>query len=231
MNIYVYSDESGVFDRVHEDYYVFGGIILLGNEQKDAWARRYIAAEKTLRQSKAYPRNIELKASVLNTGEKSKLFRSLNGCYKFGVIVSQRQVLQEIYQNKKTKQRYLDYAFKISLKRALERMISQGVFSPIDVNNIYCNVDEHTTATDGRYELREALEREFKLGTFNRNYCKFFPPLFPTIESVSVYYCNSATKTLVRSADIVANKLYNLAVQNNIQKISEISNLYITYLP
>ena len=231
MNIYVYSDESGVFDRVHEDYYVFGGIILLGNEQKDAWARRYISAERILRQSKQYPSNMELKASVLNTGEKSKLFRSLNGCNKFGVIVSQRQVLQEIYQNKKTKQRYLDYAFKISLKRALEKMISQGMFSTIDVNNIYCNVDEHTTATDGRYELREALEREFKIGTFNRNYCKFFPPLFPTIDSVAVNYCNSATKTLVRSADIVANKLYNLAVQNDIQKISEISNLYITFLP
>ena len=32
MNIYVYSDESGVFDKEHNDYVVFGGLILLGTE-------------------------------------------------------------------------------------------------------------------------------------------------------------------------------------------------------
>jgi len=38
----------------------------------------------------------------------------------------------------------------------------------IDLNkieNIYIYVDEHVTATDGRYELREAIEQEFKHGT------------------------------------------------------------------
>jgi hypothetical protein len=28
-------------------------------------------------------------------------------------------------------------------------------------------MDEHTTATDGRYELREALEMELKIGPYN----------------------------------------------------------------
>ena len=40
MNIYVYSDESGVFDRKHNDIYVFGGLILLGTEEKNKWSRR-----------------------------------------------------------------------------------------------------------------------------------------------------------------------------------------------
>lgn len=35
MNIYVYSDESGVFDKAHNDYFVFGGLILLGTEERD----------------------------------------------------------------------------------------------------------------------------------------------------------------------------------------------------
>lgn len=30
MDIFVYSDESGVFDVKHNDYFVFGGLILLG---------------------------------------------------------------------------------------------------------------------------------------------------------------------------------------------------------
>lgn len=39
MNIYVYSDESGVFDKEHNDYFVFGGLILLGTEDKEKWSR------------------------------------------------------------------------------------------------------------------------------------------------------------------------------------------------
>ena len=55
--------------------------------------------------------------------KKGKLFRSLNGCYKFGVIIREKQVLERIYKSKKDKQRYLDYAYKIAVKRAFENLI------------------------------------------------------------------------------------------------------------
>lgn len=35
MDVYVYSDESGVFDSVHNDYFVFGGIIFFDKKNKD----------------------------------------------------------------------------------------------------------------------------------------------------------------------------------------------------
>lgn len=54
MDLFVYSDESGVFDRIHNDYFVFGGLILLGNEAKDIAIRKYIAAERALRQHRIY---------------------------------------------------------------------------------------------------------------------------------------------------------------------------------
>ena len=41
MNIYVYSDESGVFDKEHNEYFVFGGLILLGTGDKEIWSRKY----------------------------------------------------------------------------------------------------------------------------------------------------------------------------------------------
>lgn len=41
MDIFVYSDESGVFDVDHNDIFVFGGIILLGKGAKDDCARKY----------------------------------------------------------------------------------------------------------------------------------------------------------------------------------------------
>ena len=49
MNIYVYSDESGVFDKVHNDTFIFGGLIILGNDSKDDWSKRYLKAERDIR--------------------------------------------------------------------------------------------------------------------------------------------------------------------------------------
>lgn len=45
MDIFVYSDESGVFDVKHNDIYVFGGLILLGKEERDVCARKYLAVD------------------------------------------------------------------------------------------------------------------------------------------------------------------------------------------
>lgn len=44
MDLFIYSDESGVFDKEHNEIYVYGGLIFLGKEQKDIYARKYLAA-------------------------------------------------------------------------------------------------------------------------------------------------------------------------------------------
>lgn len=47
MNIFVYSDESGVMDKKHNKYFVFGGVMFLSKEEKDNASHQYVAAEKT----------------------------------------------------------------------------------------------------------------------------------------------------------------------------------------
>ena len=39
MDIYVYSDESGVFDSAHNSWFVFGGVMFLSKDAKDIAAR------------------------------------------------------------------------------------------------------------------------------------------------------------------------------------------------
>lgn len=114
MNLFIYSDESGVFDNVHNEYFVFGGLILLGKESRENWNRLYRNAEKTI--TPKYQIGQELKAAIVSNQDKGKLFRSLNNCYKFSVIINQKKIHQEIFKSKKTKQRYLDYAYKIAVK-------------------------------------------------------------------------------------------------------------------
>lgn len=229
MNIFIYSDESGVFDKIHNEYFVFGGLILLGKDSKEEWERLYRNAEIAI--TPKYQQNQELKASVVSNKDKGKLFRSLNKCYKFSVVINESKVHEEIFKNKKSKQRYLDYAYKITVKKALQDVINKGIINPNEVENIYFFVDEHTTATDGKYELREALEQELMVGTFNYHYSAFYEPIFPDLKSLSLEYCNSEKKRLVRAADIIANRVYYLAVSNQLEKINEISNLHNIYLP
>lgn len=231
MNVYVYSDESGVFDKKHNDIFVFGGIIVLGTSEKDIWTRRYAAAERIIRQSKNVTKDYELKATAITNKEKGKLFRSLNKCHKFGVIIREQKVLNRIFESKKDKQRYLDYAYKIAIKRAFQELIKKKILDETKVENLYFFVDEHTTATNGCYELREGLEQEFKNGTYNWKYDTYFPPIFSNLGSVQLDFCNSQKKLLVRSADIIANRIFYYAKQANFEKLCSIKNLYITYLP
>jgi len=231
MNIYVYSDESGVFDKEHNDYFVFAGIVLLGTESKKEWSRRYSHAENVLRKFKGVPADYELKATNITNKEKSQLYRSLNNCYKFGIIIKEKQILDSIYSDKKTKQRFLDFAFKIAIKRAFEEFIKLELLDPATVERIYFYADEHSTATNGKYELREALEQEFRHGTYNSMYSKFFPPIFPSMKSVDLEYCNSETKLLIRSADIVANKIYYMARNNLHLDLALLEKLFISYFP
>ena len=231
MNIFVYSDESGVFDKAHNDIYVFAGIIVLGKENQEIWSRKYSAAETVIQKKNNIPKSEEIKATTISNGDKGKLFRSLNQCYKFSVVIDQKNVLDNIFDSKKDKQRYLDYAYKLAVKKALEDMIKNGIIIPEEIGGLYFFVDEHTTATNGRYELREGLEQELRYGTYNWKYSKHFPPIFPRIKNVELQFCNSASKLLVRAADIVANKVFHLAISGQYESIETIPNMHVIRLP
>lgn len=225
MDLFIYSDESGVFDKAHNEIFVYGGLIFIGKQQKDEYIRRYLAAEKIIRGK--YADGSELKACRISNKEKGKLYRSMGEAIKFGVIVNQKNVLDRIFLSKKDKQRYLDYAYKLGLKRTLQQLITKGIIEK-KVDNIFLYNDEHSTATNGRYELREGLEQEFKLGTYNLQYNKFFPPLFESMQGIHLEFCDSRKVTLVRAADIVANRIYYMALN---RKLESLFGIYISTLP
>lgn len=230
MDLFVYSDESGVFDYVHNDYYVFGGLLFIGKDKKDDAARKYIAAEKAIASSGIYDEGCELKASRITNKDKGKLYRSLNQYYKFAVVVKQQKILKSIFSNKKSKQRYLDYAYKIGLKQLLMFLLSENILTDGDVGTIRVYVDEHTTATNGRYELREAMLQEYKYGTYNYSWNRFYNPILPRLTGLEVKYCDSATTTLIRAADVVANRVYYCAINGTLDDIRK-DNFIITELP
>lgn len=229
MDLYVFSDESGVFDRVHNDIFVFGGIVFFSKEERDACARKYIHAERALRSAGVYSQKAELKASAISKKDKGKLFRATNQYCRFSVAIYQKRLLERIFADKKTKQRYLDYAYKIGLKRLFEHLIKNGTILPEEITNIFVFADQHTTATNGRYELEQSLQQEFKFGTYNQSWSVYYPPLFHQLQTISVSFCNSAKKPLIRAADIIANRVYYMACQKP-DKLSE-CGVFLSKLP
>lgn len=206
MSIFIYADESGVFDNLHNDYFVFGGIIFLTKEDRDAEKRKFANTERETKKALNFNEEIELKASMLKQGRKNKLYRSLNQAIKFSIIVDQKRVLKNIYKHKKSKQRYLDYVFKIGVKNALKEIIAAGKIEQDYSGDLYVFMDEHSTATDGKYEIQEAIEAEFKIGTYNSTYEYFFPPILPSLNKVEIKIKDSYHDALIRAADIVANR-------------------------
>ena len=130
--------------------------------------------------------------------------------------------------SKKDKQRYLDYAYKVGLKKALQRLIKEDRINPDEIETVHIYNDEHSTATNGRYELREGLEQEFKLGTYNLKYDKFFPPVFENLKGIELLFCDSNKVTLIRAADIVANRIYFMALN---RKLENMEGIYLSTLP
>ena len=211
LNIFIYGDESGVFDKAHNDVFVFGGLIFLSKEEKDIEYRKFIHAENVLMPS--YTRNgkvcHELKACVIKPKHKASLFRSTNGCIRYAFIVDEKSVNDGIFGHKKSRQRYLDYVYKVGLKKVLGTLIASKKIDAESVDNIYIRFDEHTTATDGRYELRESIEEEFKHGTSNFRYNTFHKPLFPGMTGcVDVTFKDSRNDALIRASDIIANRAF-----------------------
>lgn len=156
------------------------------------------------------------------------LFTRMNQVIRFGIVINQKNVLDRIFMSKKDKQRYLDYAYKVGLKKALQRLIKEDRINPDEIETVHIYNDEHSTATNGRYELREGLEQEFKLGTYNLKYDKFFPPVFENLKGIELLFCDSNKVTLIRAADIVANRIYFMALN---RKLENMEGIYLSTLP
>lgn len=229
MDLFIYSDESGTFDQKHNNFFIFGGLVCVGQEEKEKYSRMYAHVENIIKEKRTNKKR-EIKGNNTSGPYKAKLFRSLNNVKKFTVIIKEKDLSPDIFSDKRHKQRFLDFAYKLVVKACVKQLIDDGIINinAIKEMNFYC--DEHNTATDGIYELKESLYNEFKIGTFNYNWNKFYEPLIPKLQNINVYFCNSKNTLLVRAADIIANHIYHLSMTNELG-FAKLNNFTVFYLP
>lgn len=208
MTLFIRSDESGSFDYIHNDYFVFAGLIFTDRQQMELTARQFISLEKKLRSKNCYKNLPELKAAFLEHKDRRTLFAITQDCMRFATIIRLKKLdCQKVFADKKTKQRYMDYAFKLGLKNAINNLINRGSIFFEEATDIDIIMDERTTATNGKYDLGESILKELKGEIHSSVTKRTFAPTLPNTERVTVSYGHSDSNPLLRAADIIANRV------------------------
>ena len=144
MNIYVFSDESGIFDYKHHEWFVYAGVVVIGKQEMDILSRKFLALEKKLRQKTKYRNMPELKAKYLDEKDRKKLLGVFCETYKFAIVIKLNHLdLKRVFHNQKSKQNYMDFAYRFVLRKAFEHMICRGSLFPDEAFDIIINEDNH----------------------------------------------------------------------------------------
>ena len=84
-----------------------------------------------------------MRANILNGKQKYKIMNATSNIIKFGIIINQKEIHKKIFADKKDKQRYLDYAYKIGIKDCFKKLIAERRIKKDEVENIYVSSAEH----------------------------------------------------------------------------------------
>lgn len=208
--IYIYMDDSGKMSK-NEKCFSFGGVYFINRENRDNFKRIYksfIETNKCLvcKKIKCDKNCIELKSN--NSSSKFKrrvinLMKNKEDVKTFSITVFNKNINSEIFSNRHSKGRRLDYYQKIIVKQIIKDLLKSKVISKYDNLDIILNIDEAKTASSGIYNLKESIYEELKFGIVNFNYSANFPPIIKGNLSVEINFVNSSKNFLVQSADFL----------------------------
>lgn len=177
QKVYFYFDDSGVLHRNSNNrYFVYAGLVFIGNEPKENAKRKYRAVNSQIK--KSLGRQDELKACNLKRKYKNSLYQILKNEESAGLTVDIDRVYNSILCEKKAIHRYKDYVLKMLVKRKLEQLIKEQKLSNDEDIEIYIYVDEQPTSSNGFYGLRESIYEELRNGIHNYNYGTVHSPIF-----------------------------------------------------
>lgn len=232
MDIWIFSDESGTFDYVHHDWCIYGGMIIPDKQELDLLSRKYIALERKLRRKTKYRNLSELKATILDERDRKLFYAIFRDTLKFAAVIREKKLDIGIYKNPKTKQRYLDFAYRRTLRKAFEgMMLKRKIVQPSDILHLHVNEDEHRISTGTDLRRDESIFREFTDGVYRSDSNQFCPPVFGNLQKVSVQLHDSKKNTLIRGADIIANTVYVSLIRNELNILLDDPLFHIEFLP
>ena len=225
--ISIFIDDSGVFHSNH-NYFVYAGFCFISDEDKISAKKRYRSLNTKIKKAKAIEG--ELKAANIERKHKNSLFKVLKDEISFSVSVNLPNVHASVMGDKKSRQRFKDYALQRVVKNLFKKLIEQGLINKNDDIELFVNIDQQGFATNGLYGLGEGILEELKHGITNFNYGKFYPPILEGDFVVHTKSCVSENDYLIQAADILANRIWN-SYEKQVSELRDIPNHTFLNLP
>lgn len=223
-------DDSGILHiKEKSGYFVYAGYVFTSLEEKETAKRKYISANKALK--KILGTEEELKACKLIPKHRRSLFNSIKRYTSVSCAVKISDLRSYVLNDKKSICRYKDYILKRCVKYALQELIKSSKINPNEDIELFINIDEQLTASNGYYSLKDSIKEELQHGISNWDYGTIHHNIFNSEVTVNIKYCDSKNDYLIQASDILANRIWN-SYKNNDQKLLEnIPNHYHLTFP
>ena len=225
--ISIFIDDSGVFHSNH-NFFVYAGFCFISDEDKLSAKKRYRSLNTKIKNANSIEG--ELKASNIDRKHKNALFKVLRNEISFSVMVDLSRVQSHVMLNKKSRQRFKDYALKRVVKNLFKKLLNQGLIDKGENIELFVNIDQQGFATNGLYGLGDGILEELKYGITNFNYGTFYPPILEGEFKVHTKSCVSENDYLIQAADILANRIW-ASYEKRIFELRDISNHTFLTLP
>lgn len=226
--ITIFLDDSGVLSKnAPEKHFVYAGYIFLNDKDKDYAKRRYQQKIQELRELTG--REDELKAAHLHLKSKRKLYKIMDPFYSLSAYVNIEKVYLQILGNKLAIHRFKDYVIKMLIKKQINSLIKNELIDAYEDIELKIYIDEQATATNGYYSLKESILEELKYGINNLDYGTRYEPILFGNLIVNVYYYDSKQNYLGQAADILANRIWNSYVKDDLKLRTRPKNFHLQF--
>ena len=209
--IYFFLDDSGTLHK-HDNsgFFVYAGYVFVGDTDKENAKRQYRKLCEDIKDVNEYPG--ELKACFLKNKHKRALVKVLSMYESISCSVDISRVHQNILSEKLSRFRYKDYIIKRLVKAKINDLIHRKIISAHDDIELFINIDEQHTATNGWYDLKNSIKEELVNGISNFDYGRTYAPILHGNLTLQIHYCDSKNNYLIQASDIVANYIWHSCI-------------------
>lgn len=205
--IHIFIDDSGRLEP-NSQYFVYAGYCFIEDISKNKAKSIYKRMVREISLANCF--DFELKASNLKDySHRDTLYKVLRKELTFSVAINNGELKDYILKDKKSRQRFKDYAIRRIIKKLFNKLISNGYINAEDDIELLLNIDQQGFATNGLYGLGDGIFEELHEGIYNFSYGKFFKPILTGNFKVCTKSCVSENDYLIQAADILANRIWN----------------------
>ncbi|MCM1371058.1 MAG: hypothetical protein NC181_04145 [Clostridium sp.] len=213
--ILILMDDSGKLNK-NENSCIFGGLFFFSNSDYINFINRYKSIINNIKckYCKQNMQNcnkdcIEIKGTTKVSSEDSRrLFNLLKKQNNYGVFINNKDIYDNIINDKSARGRYIDYAQKRIIKEIILYAIKNKKIRLNELVYLNIKIDDAKTKSNGYYNLKDSIYEELVNGIKNYDYSARYKPVLKSGLDIKVRYYNSKYNYGIQSADIMSHYLH-----------------------